>query len=427
MLPVINVRAPNLPAGWEESVVQLAAKGTHIPTQYDKPGDPPSIDAFLVLSVDDPFSEPRIHRAFPGGIGDLEVYRQEVVDGIHDHWIDPAAGKWSYTYSQRLTAYPMPDGTKIDQLQHVVDALVAVPYTRRAQAITWQPWNDANDEHPACFVGGTLISTPGGRIPVERLVDGDKVYAIEVGTGRFIEDTVSNSFVRDEESVRINASGFVLEVSKNQLILTERGWKEACSLTTDDLLLLPSQEDTYPNYNNSCRKPDFQQKLRFKNSSGYCDNMYTRVPVSSTESIGTQKVYDFSVSHNDHAIVANGVVSHNCLQRLHFRIIDEKLVMTAHMRSNDAFKAAYMNMYAFTDLQRSVAARISEASEVLVGVGQYIHVVDSFHIYGSYMDELSGFLKSVRERSWEDRTYQTEDVQDIIDETRTMLLEKESA
>jgi len=31
----------------------------------------------------------RIHRAFPGGLEDLEIYRQEVVDGVHDHWIAP--------------------------------------------------------------------------------------------------------------------------------------------------------------------------------------------------------------------------------------------------------------------------------------------------------------------------------------------------
>ena len=30
--------------------------------------------------------------------------RQEVVNGIHDHWIDPAAGKWTYTYHERLFA-----------------------------------------------------------------------------------------------------------------------------------------------------------------------------------------------------------------------------------------------------------------------------------------------------------------------------------
>lgn len=50
-------------------------------------------------------SEPRIHRAFPGGIVELEAYRQEVVEGIHDHWVNPAEGKWEYTYHERLTAY----------------------------------------------------------------------------------------------------------------------------------------------------------------------------------------------------------------------------------------------------------------------------------------------------------------------------------
>ncbi|MCK7472406.1 MAG: hypothetical protein MZV49_00060 [Rhodopseudomonas palustris] len=37
-----------------------------IRTEYDKPGDPPSRDCTMLWTVEDPFAEPRIHRAFPG-------------------------------------------------------------------------------------------------------------------------------------------------------------------------------------------------------------------------------------------------------------------------------------------------------------------------------------------------------------------------
>jgi thymidylate synthase len=259
ILPVVHVEATTLPEGWEKAVLAAWEQGTPIATQYDQEGDPPSRDVFLALRIADPMAEPRIHRAFPGGIEDLEVYRQEVLYGVHDHWVDPAAGKWEYTYHERLTAYDTPGVIPVDQLQGVVDALVAAPHTRRAQAVTWKAWMDP------------------------------------------------------------------------------------------------------------------------------------------------------------------GVIDPPCLQRLWFRIFDDTLVLAAHMRSNDAFKAAFMNMYAFTDLQREVAERVSEGLGRAIRVGPYVHCADSFHIYGSYFQEFEGFLKSLEQRTFEQRTYRTEDVQPIIEEARERL------
>ncbi len=266
-LPVVNVVAETLPEAWENAVVRTWTEGTAINTEYDQPGDPPSRDAIAIITVLNPFAEPRIHRAFPGGIVELECYRQEMVDGIHDHWIDPANGRWEYTYHERITGYKAPGiAEPVDQLSYVVDALVKAPHSRRAQAITWKPWEDAGIHDPAC------------------------------------------------------------------------------------------------------------------------------------------------------------------LQRLWFRVFDDRLVLNAHMRSNDAFKAAFMNMYAFTDLQRTVAERLSERLERTISIGQYTHIADSFHIYGSYFSEFEGFLKTLEARTFEERTYRTEDVQEIIDEARAQIaasLEKE--
>ena len=197
-LPVVQIVEDTLPLAWEKAVLATWEQGAQIETQYDKPGDPPSRDASLFLTVRDAFAEPRIHRAFPAGIEELEVYRQEVVDGIHDHWIDPEAGKWEYTYHERICRFTTPGGEPVDQLAYIRDALCQAPHTRRAQAVLWKPWEDAGIEDPAC------------------------------------------------------------------------------------------------------------------------------------------------------------------LQRLWFRIYGDELVLNAHMRSNDAFKAAFMNMYAFTDLQRVVAERVSD-------------------------------------------------------------------
>ena len=228
----IHIVEPSLPLAWEQAVIACWEQGERFPTEYDKPGDPNSRDVSAMIHVTEPFAEPRIHRAFPGGLDDLEKYRAEVLYGVHDHWIDPAAGKWEYTYHERLLAYGVPAGGRVrpDRRPWSTNS-GQVPYTRRAQAVTWQVWNDMNIDDPAC------------------------------------------------------------------------------------------------------------------------------------------------------------------LQRMWFRIADGRLHMNIHMRSNDAFKAAFMNMYAFTELQREVAGRVG------VEPGEYMHIADSFHIYGSYFEEFEGFLKTVASRA----------------------------
>ena len=89
-----------------------------------------------------------------------------------------------------------------------------------------------------------------------------------------------------------------------------------------------------------------------------------------------------------------------CLQRMWFRIHGDELRMNVHMRSNDAFKAAFMNMWAFTALQQFVAEAVSRRARRTLRPGAYAHIADSFHIYGSYFREFEGFLNSVRKRSF---------------------------
>jgi thymidylate synthase len=152
MIPVISITADCLPEAWEKAVLAVWDEGLDVKTQYDKSEDPPSKDATVIITVTDPFGEPRIHKNFPGGPEELEAYRQEVVNGIHDHWIDPAAGKWTYTYHERLFSYcPSSSIEKVDQIQYIVDCLSQAGHSRRAQAITWMPTADPDTEHPPCL------------------------------------------------------------------------------------------------------------------------------------------------------------------------------------------------------------------------------------------------------------------------------------
>jgi thymidylate synthase len=176
MIPVISISADCLPEAWEKAVLAVWDNGLQIKTQYDKPEDRPSKDATVIVTVTNPFCEPRIHKNFPGGPVELESYRQEVVAGIHDHWIDPAAGKWTYTYHERLFAYSPVENMcrgdsrkpfeKVNQIQYIIDCLVRAGHSRRAQAVTWMPTADPATEHPPCLqrVWCRLVANEAGEL-----------------------------------------------------------------------------------------------------------------------------------------------------------------------------------------------------------------------------------------------------------------------
>jgi len=264
-IPVLEARGRTVPEAWERSVLRLWEEGARVRTEYDREGDEPSRDATMVMVVDEPLAEPRIHLAFPGGIEDLEKYRQEVLHGVHDGWIRPEEGKWTYTYHQRLSAYaPVEDLSSssvrspfkpVDQLEYIVDKLSRSPHSRRAQAITWMPTADPATDDPPCL---------------------------------------------------------------------QRIW---CRL-------MPAEGE----------------------EKGLALNMNT------------------------------------------------------HWRSRDAYKAAFMNIYALTDLQRLLAEKTSKKMCRNVTVGRYVDISDSYHIYGAYFQEFSErFLKLVRERPFDKRVWRTDD------------------
>jgi thymidylate synthase len=175
-IPVISITAGCLPQAWEKAVLAVWDNGLEVKTQYDKPEDPPSKDATVMVTVTEPFSEPRIHKNFPGGPEELESYRQEVVHGIHDHWIDPAAGKWTYTYHERLFSYsPVEDirnadspkpFDKVNQIQYIIDYLSQAGHSRRAQAITWMPTADPVTNDPPCLqrIWCRLVTNEAGKL-----------------------------------------------------------------------------------------------------------------------------------------------------------------------------------------------------------------------------------------------------------------------
>jgi len=164
-IAVICVEEESLAAAYEKALTALYEKGTRFKTQYDKPGDPLSLDCTMNLTVLDPMAEPMIHKAFPGGIEDLKEYVLEL-KGFKDHWVknvnDPDDTRWEYTYHGRLADYgiwkELKDGEsveagpfKVKQIEMVIDKLSKQPFTRQAQMITWMPNLDLDCYDPPCL------------------------------------------------------------------------------------------------------------------------------------------------------------------------------------------------------------------------------------------------------------------------------------
>ena len=270
-IPVLHAEGDCIARAWENSIVELYTNGCSMKTQYDKPDDPLSKDATMILTIHDPLSEPMIHKDFPGGPEDLQEYVMEVVEGIKDHLVrrpdDPEDTRWEYTYHQRLFRYDPPGYDPYNQIETMARKLADAPHTRRAQSITWKVWED-----------------------------------------------------------------------------------------------------------NDCYDPP-------------------------------------------------------CLQSIWCRIIPREstpvLSMNVRFRSNDAYKAAFMNIFALVQLQQHIAQLVSGMTGETVSVGRYCHVADSYHIYGSNLAELEGrFLAALDKRTFEQRSMRYEDLKEMMLEAREGIREK---
>ena len=165
-IPVLAVQGGCLAAAWERSMMELWQWGCAIRTEYDPKDEagnyqfPPSRDSTMMVTVLDPMAEPFYHRAFPGGLEDLQEYIMEVTLGIKDHWMkqpDPNGTKWKYTYHDRLTRYTLPDFCELDpdfgfnQIADIAEKLAKSPHSRRVQGITWKVWEDNSIDDPPCL------------------------------------------------------------------------------------------------------------------------------------------------------------------------------------------------------------------------------------------------------------------------------------
>jgi thymidylate synthase len=83
-------------------------------------------------------------------------------------------------------------------------------------------------------------------------------------------------------------------------------------------------------------------------------------------------------------------------------IRDNKLDMYVTMRSNDAFRAAFMNAVGFIFLQKKIA------DELGVGVGRYEHRANSFHVYEQNFKAFNEAVRRIRTESYPNLVYDYE-------------------
>ncbi len=217
-IPVITVNEKSLALAFEKALVGLYEKGMRFKTQYDKEGDPLSIDCTLNLTIEEPETEPMIHMAFPGGIEELKEYVLEL-EGFKDHWVknmnDPLDTRWEYTYHGRLEKYGIwMEGSdkgsvecgsfKINQIESVIDKLTKQPFTRQAQMITWMPNLDSDCYDPPC------LQSLWYRMPE----DEDGVYWLNCNIRFRSNDAWGASFMNMFGFIQFNKEIIAAEVAK---------------------------------------------------------------------------------------------------------------------------------------------------------------------------------------------------------------------
>ena len=81
-----------------------------------------------------------------------------------------------------------------------------------------------------------------------------------------------------------------------------------------------------------------------------------------------------------------------CLQRLYFRIKDEKLILQTCWRSRDLFKAWEPNVNGMIRMQKFIA------DELGIETGEYVDFCNSLHIYGKDIKEVKELLNRLNNK-----------------------------
>lgn len=157
-IPSFHIVSKSIPEAFWKAMNVVHHYGYRLRTQYDRKNpdgsflDPEGRDARVCIEILDPYEEPR----FPAvSYCEIGKYIAEIM-GAKDHLVLPfnvllehvktgkklEATQWPYSYHQRLFAWPLPDGSIINQAEIQLERLAQDPITRRAIMQTGVPYID---------------------------------------------------------------------------------------------------------------------------------------------------------------------------------------------------------------------------------------------------------------------------------------------
>lgn len=126
MSQVFFISKNNIRDAWLSAVVQVLYNGDRIKTEYDKPEDPPSRDATVMIEIKEPLSNPIMRRdkvlqfkskygnsyelygcmADTYLVGSIQSgYIEEIMEGVNDHYLWDSGLSFPYSYHDRIYNY----------------------------------------------------------------------------------------------------------------------------------------------------------------------------------------------------------------------------------------------------------------------------------------------------------------------------------
>ncbi|MFH1592300.1 MAG: thymidylate synthase [Candidatus Woesearchaeota archaeon] len=137
-----KIREKTVGKAWLELLHNIMRFGTVKKASYG--GDQKElINLSVVIEEEDP-NNPKWEEYF-------QFTKEELEDYIPQVTTSKKIPDVTYTYGQRLREAELKDGSKVDQIQKIIDTLRKKPYQRRAIAFTWDYDKDSGGDEPPCI------------------------------------------------------------------------------------------------------------------------------------------------------------------------------------------------------------------------------------------------------------------------------------
>ena len=248
------IEGKTFPEVWEKALKTCWESGVEIRTDYEEETDPPSKDITAMLVVKEPEEEPRYHRAgFPMGIGDLLDY----VNGVKEGLMKTSQTKpVEDSYTNRLISYQDSYGEEsargtgpgsseegVNQIKFVIEELKSAGYSKKAQAILWNPKIDPGRNKLSPDLIRLWFRIVDGRLNMNTYMCSNDLFKANFSNmlgfftiQQYVADELEipiGSYCHIVDSLHINGA-YYEEVKTTLKQLGERGWQDK-TWTSEDV------------------------------------------------------------------------------------------------------------------------------------------------------------------------------------------------